>query len=198
MLAYLRDKTGKGDAATVKDLRSADLKEIVVPADVHDLKGLGYALSMTTLDLSQCKAVEINEDEFNGCTALTTVSLPASVDRIGKNAFNGCTSLEGIDLSNIDYFGASAFGGCSKLTNESIGTMKSTVKEIGTAVFSGCKAITEAKVPVITGENAHMVPAQMFNNCEKLENIIFCDEKLTGIHRLQTCRERQTTRNSIL
>ncbi len=181
LLAYLRDKTGKGDAATVKDLRSADLKEIVVPAEVHDLKGLGYALSMTTLDLSQCKAVEINEDEFNGCTALTTVSLPASVDRIGKNAFNGCTSLEGIDLSNIDYFGASAFGGCSKLTNESIGTMKSTVKEIGTAAFSGCKAITEAKVPVITGENAHMVPAQMFNNCEKLENIIFCDEKLTGI-----------------
>ena len=59
--------------------------------------------------------------------------------------------------------------------------MKSTVKEIGTAAFSGCKAITEAKVPVITGENAHMVPAQMFNNCEKLENIIFCDEKLTGI-----------------
>ena len=34
---------------------------------------------------------------------------------------------------------------------------------------------------MITGENAHMVPAQMFNNCEKLENIIFCDEKLTGI-----------------
>ena len=181
LLAYLRDKTGKGDVATVKDLRSANLKNIVVPADVHDLKGLGYALGMETLDASQCKAVEINEDEFNGCTALTTVSLPASVNRIEKNAFNGCISLETIDLSNIDYFGASAFGGCSKLTNESIATMKSTVKEMGTAVFSGCKAITEAKVPVITGENAHMVPAQMFNNCELLENVIFCDEKLTGI-----------------
>ena len=181
LLAYLRDKTGKGDAATVKDLRSANLRNITVPAEVHDLTGLGYALSMTTLDLSLCKAVEINEDEFNGCTALTQVKLPASVTRIDKNAFNGCTSLETIDLSQVDYFGDSAFGGCSKLTNESVGSMKSTVKEMGTAVFSGCKVITEAKVPIITGENAHMVPAQMFNNCEMLENVIFCDDKITGI-----------------
>lgn len=181
LLAYLREQTGKGEDATVKDLRSANLKEIVVPADVHDLKGLKYARNMTSLDLSQCKAVEIGEEGFDGCASLQEVKLPDSINRIGKNAFNGCTSLESINLSNIDYFGDSAFGTCGALTNDSIASMKTTVKEMGSAVFSGCKSITEAKVPVITGEYAHMVPAQMFNDCEKLENVIFCDDKITGI-----------------
>ncbi|MBQ4608159.1 MAG: leucine-rich repeat protein, partial [Clostridia bacterium] len=30
---------------------------------------------------------------FNGCTALTTVTLPNTVEVIGARAFYGCTSL---------------------------------------------------------------------------------------------------------
>lgn len=178
LLTYLRGLTGKGDAATVKDLMETDTTAIVVPEGVTDLKGLGYARGMVSLDLSNCVATEIRDSEFNGCSKLTDVQMTSKITKLGTQAFNNCSSLQNIDLSSVNTYGDSVFAGCSKLNDGSVATMKDSVAEMGSGVFSGCKSITEATVPVISGVNKNRVPARMFNNCEKLENVFFCDNSI--------------------
>ena len=45
----------------------------------------------------------IGWDAFNGCTGLTSITIPSSVTSIGSSAFNGCTGL-----TTIRYNGTNA------------------------------------------------------------------------------------------
>lgn len=44
--------------------------------------------------------VGIDNNAFNGSSNLTRISLPKSIQFVGKNAFDGCTSLQQIELPN--------------------------------------------------------------------------------------------------
>ncbi|MDR0567836.1 MAG: leucine-rich repeat protein [Spirochaetaceae bacterium] len=46
-----------------------------------------------SIDLSGLTGNSIAANAFNGCTALTEITLPASLQTIGANAFNSCTTL---------------------------------------------------------------------------------------------------------
>lgn len=61
--------------------------------------GIGLFRSCTILKSVKLPigAVEIAKEAFNGCTALHSITIPASVSRIVPSA--GCTSLEAIDVS---------------------------------------------------------------------------------------------------
>ena len=63
--------------------------------------------------------------DFEGCTALTQVLLPGTLQAIQENAFKGCTSLEEITIpSNVATVGEGAFEGCTSLERFN-GTMAS-------------------------------------------------------------------------
>ena len=63
----------------------------------------------------------IADHAFDGCSALTSVSIPNSVKSIGKWAFNGCTSLTSVTIPNgVTSIGEWAFGGCESLTSVSV------------------------------------------------------------------------------
>lgn len=51
---------------------------------------------------------------FDGCTSLTSVSLPNLI-RIHQTMFNNCTSLVSVVFPNVRYLHISAFNGCSSL-----------------------------------------------------------------------------------
>jgi len=58
---------------------------------------------------------------FNGCTNLTTVSLPAA-QSIGGAAFYNCTNLTTVSFGKLTSFtSGSTFAGCYKLSNIIIG-----------------------------------------------------------------------------
>ena len=181
VIGQLQTSTGKEGT----DFSYSDLKKLSgtfsVPADVKDLSGIGYARNITEVDASACQATEIKDFEFNQCSNLKTVKLPAGVTSIGESAFNECTSLEDIDLSHVTRIGSKAFAACEHLTDDSIATLKDTVETLGNNAFNGCAAITEAKVPVITGTGKNTVPQSLYQNCNSLNVVTICDSNLTTI-----------------
>jgi hypothetical protein len=102
----------------------------------------------------------IENNAFQSCTALTSVSVPNTVTNIGSSAFqsvaiqdlvwptntsaindftfNNCTSLTSVtNIPNTaTSIGASAFYNCTLLTN--VSTVPNTVTSIGIAAFSRC------------------------------------------------------------
>ncbi|MDE6463046.1 MAG: leucine-rich repeat domain-containing protein [Muribaculaceae bacterium] len=59
----------------------------------------------------------VADDAFNGCTSISSISLPESLTSIGYRAFRGCTSLSTISLpESLTEIGFFAFGSCTSLT----------------------------------------------------------------------------------
>ena len=91
---------------------------------------------------------------FYGCTALTTVSLPAAAE-IGDGAFSGCTALTNVDLPAAAHIGDGAFSRCTALTAVDL----SAAAHIGDGafVFTGSAGLT-----VTLGATAPRLGENMF------------------------------------
>lgn len=78
---------------------------------------------------------------FEGAN-ITSVTIPATVTRIGIEAFSNCKLLESIDIPD-------------------------SVTEIGSSAFRSCSVLTSVKLP----KDLTQLNAGTFNYCEKLDNI---------------------------
>lgn len=62
--------------------------------------------------------IEIEEDAFNMCTGLTSITLPNSLTTIGEEAFKDCSGLTNVNFGNsVASIGDNAFGECTELTS---------------------------------------------------------------------------------
>ena len=81
---------------------------------------------------------------FNACTSLTTVSIPDTVETIGKEAFSGCSALKTADLpSGLKTIGEKAFMGTALETV----VIPDGVTEIPTSVFSQVSTLKTIVIP---------------------------------------------------
>ena len=109
----------------------------------------------------------IGNNAFKDCSALTTISLPATLTSIGDNAFQDCSALTGIDLSHTEVtsIGSSTFQGCDLLTTISL---PATLTSIGGSAFQRCSALTNIDLShtrvTSIGDNA-------FESCISLTSI---------------------------
>lgn len=88
---------------------------------------------------------KIPANEFNGMTALKSVSVPAGVTSIGSYAFGDCSNLASVLLpEGMKTIGFQAFVDCSKLSSISI---PSTVRTIGEQAFSRCYSLASITIP---------------------------------------------------
>ena len=83
--------------------------------------------------------ISIGDNAFNGCTSLTSVTIPNNVTSIGEEAFDACTSLTNVTMgTNVTSIGEEAFYGCTSLTSV---TIPNSVTSIGDGSFAGCTSL---------------------------------------------------------
>ncbi|MBR6593652.1 MAG: leucine-rich repeat domain-containing protein [Clostridia bacterium] len=78
---------------------------------------------------------------------------------ISDNAFNGCESLESVVLTEAVTLGNGVFKECASLKTVVI---PSTVTDMGTGLFVGCKAIASITMPVISGVENGLLASEVF------------------------------------
>lgn len=98
-------------------------------------------------------------------TKAMAVSLPSSVESVGKNAFKGCKYLASADLPyGLKSIGDGAFQNCQALAKITIPT---SVRQIGNSAFSGCKTLAQLSVPSRVSE----IGKDAFKGCKALTAI---------------------------
>ena len=123
--------TGSGEDYTVMNpdifKRCSNLKSV----KFYRLKGNGQDNDMDSV-FTDCTSLvsvtsecppeisKIGYSCFDGCTSLTTLSLPQTEYLINETAFRGCAALQSLNLANVTSIGTKAFTGCSALTSISL------------------------------------------------------------------------------
>ena len=101
---------------------------------------------------------------FGGCKNLTSVQIPNSVVSIRERIFEGCSSLAEVSLPvNLTEIPYAAFSKCSKLKSIVI---PPAVKEIRNSAFHRCWNLKTLEIP----ETVETISASAFTGCDKLAN----------------------------
>ena len=112
--------------------------EMLGYSDSNSFPWAAYRDLITTVIVNE-GITEISTSAFVNCTALTQVSLPASLTSTNGHCFNGCTSLESIVLpANLTSISSWMFKGCTALKHV---TIPAGVLEIEWYAFEGCTAL---------------------------------------------------------
>lgn len=102
---------------------------------------------------------------FNGCSALTAVSLPSTLTEIGYGAFYFCSSLREIVIpDSVTTLRDSVFFGCSSMVTA---VLPKNLKTLGSSMFASCNALVSVTLP----KNLETMKSQVFSGCTSLESI---------------------------
>ena len=108
---------------------------------------------------------KIESSAFEGCTSLTSITIPNSVTTIGDWVFEDCCSLTSVTIGDsVTSIGWGAFEGCSSLTSV---TIPDSVTEIGERAFSGCSSLTSVTI----GNSVTSIANNAFEGCSSLTSI---------------------------
>ena len=132
---------------------------------------------------------KVGKNAFNGCAALTEVSLYNSLRVIGENAFRGCTKLENIDLpDSVNSIGTAAFRDCTRLsgiefpasttaipdeccygcTSLHAPGIHDSISSIGVSAFEGCSTMG-----LLSGSGVLTIGDRAFYGCRGVTDAYF-------------------------
>ena len=111
--------------------------------------------------------MSIGDRAFEGCSGLTSITIPDSVTSIGGYAFWCCSGLTSVTIpDSVTSIGSNAFASCSGLTCVTIGD---GVKTIGDWAFDYCSRLTSVTI----GNSVTTIGDFAFYGCSGLTDIYF-------------------------
>ena len=132
------------------------------------------------------RVVEIGDDVFAWNTSIRTVTLPPSLQTIGKRAFQGCDSLVSINLENVKKIGVNAFNSCDLLKSVDL----SSLFFIDEYTFKSCYALESVKI----SEKTTSIGYDAFGYCERLFSVVIPDGvESIGDNAFENCGLRKLT-----
>ena len=186
------EELSKQEAAAVKSLNGI----FKFNHDIHTFDELQYFTGLTTIEkdafyncsrltsfIIPSQVVSIRESAFE-YTSPSQVTIPASVQEIGRNAFHGISELEDIRVEDGNAFYDSR-NNCHALIETASNTLlkgcsntiiPNGIKSIGEGAFDGCDRLTNISIPNTVTE----IGISAFADCIKLQAISF-PESLTII-----------------
>ena len=141
--------------------------DIIIPEKVKGNDGVEYVVA------------SLGASCFEGCTGLTSITIPSSVTSLGDYCFPGCSGLTSITIpSSVTSLGDGCFQDCSGLTSI---TIPSSVTSLGDFCFQGCSGLTSITIP----SSVTSLGGNCFLNCQKLETVYFegkyCNSHYAGL-----------------
>ena len=111
----------------------------------------------------------INQSAFDGCSSLTSITIPNSVTSIGTFVFNGCSNLTNITIpKDMVELQKCIFQSCSKLTNIVI---PNNITSIGEGAFWNCTSLRDVTI----GNSVTSIGNDAFENCTSLTSVTIPD-----------------------
>lgn len=111
----------------------------------------------------------IADKSFADCTVATEITLPKTINYIGKSAFFNCAKLTKINIpENVTAINEYTFAECAKLRTIAI---PEGVTKIGEYAFANCDALTTANLP----PNLEAINRGIFQGCHHLLNVVIPD-----------------------
>ena len=130
---YLLDSVTK--TATLVPPKDGDYSDdiIIIPEKVKGNDGVEYIVA------------SLGASCFEGCSGLTSITIPSSVTSLGDDCFYRCSGLTSITIpSSVTSLGGACFSHCNGLTSI---TIPSSVTSLGGACFYGCSGLTSITIP---------------------------------------------------
>jgi Listeria/Bacterioides repeat len=147
-----------------------------IPASVNHIGSSAFmgATSLTTVNLhSDCDIDTILVDTFNGCSSLSAITLPQSVELILDRAFKGTAALASITLpENLQAVNTSVFEG-SGLRSISLPSKILVIQE---AAFKGSIYLNSVTLP----DGLIVISPEAFMNCIALYTVVI-PKSVSGI-----------------
>lgn len=169
----LYDDFGERNAVLEKSTRPVEDRDLQIPEYI-EAYGESY------------RVVEIGDDVFAWNTSIRTVTLPPSLQTIGKRAFQGCDSLVSINLENVKKIGVDAFNSCDLLKSVDL----SSLFFIDEHTFSSCYALESVKI----SEKTTSIGYDAFWYCERLFSVVIPDGvESIGDNAFENCGLRKLT-----
>lgn len=141
--------SGFWDENTVKSFFENTLTNINIPSGTTEIKDYSFKFCpLTTISLPN-SLQKIGREAFYGCNYLQLSSLPEGLTEISKFAFSNCFSFETIEFgANLNTIGEQAFYNCTGLTTV---RFKGTPSTIQYNTFVSCPKLTDIYVPWAEG-----------------------------------------------
>ena len=107
----------------------------------------------------------IDEEAFQDCIALRSITTPSTVTELGKRAFFGCHKLAEVKLNEgLQVIGECAFQGCTSLQSVSV---PSTVTKLGGYALCDCSNLADVQL----NEGLQIIEAGAFWHSKALRSL---------------------------
>ena len=168
--------------------------DIIIPEKIKGNDGVEYVVTslgascfegcsgLTSITIPS-SVTSLSKSCFGWCSGLTSITIPSSVTSLEGHCFEGCSGLTSITIpSSVTSLGNGCFYGCSGLTSV---TIPSTVTSLGNGCFYGCSGLTSVTIP----STVTSLGNSCFEGCSGLTSITIPSSVTSlGVECFKDCR----------